>query len=69
MEKSIHTHRDEVIEAYDYIIAHRAACYLGSSKNQDSNYYNVNGIVWEWFHEGLGSYPTTKGIERVNFTL
>lgn len=66
--KSIYTHRQETIEAHDFIIDNRSKAYLGH-RNNDFNYYNVNGIVWEWYHEGLGGYPTSDGMKVEDFRI
>ena len=62
--KSIYTHRAETIAASNYIHANIGKCYLGCKGN--TNYYNVNGIVWEIWQFGLGNFPITRGV-TVNY--
>lgn len=66
---NIHDNREETIAAHEFIINNRVKAYLGSSHNNTFNYYNVNGIVWEWYHEGLGGYPTSDGVKVEDLKL
>jgi hypothetical protein len=59
-QTTIYTNREETLIAHTFIIANRKTAYIRS--NAATNYYNVNGVIWEWWQEGTGTYPTTEGI-------
>ena len=52
---NIYTNRQATIEASEYINNNRKDCLIYS--DGDNNYYLINGHVWQWRHEYLGSYP------------
>jgi len=54
-------------DASQYINQNRKNCYLGSKG--DTNYYNVKGIVWEIWQEGLGHYPKSYNEKVENFNI
>lgn len=65
--KTIHTNRTEVLEASEYIYNNIAKAYLGTKGGTD--YYNVNGIIWEVWHSGCGSFPTSNNVSVNDFNL
>ena len=62
--KTIYTHATEVKEAANFIFNNKS-CYITTKGN--NSYYNVNGIVWEVWQSGTGTYPTTNGTLFINF--
>lgn len=56
---SIHTNRDKTIAASQFIDVNRKTAFLWS--NSTTNYYDVNGLIWYWWHEGTGTYPECAG--------
>ena len=65
--KSIYTHREEVLDASEFISKNRASSYIGMKGS--NSYYNVNGIVWEVWQDGCGNYPTSKNLPITEFAL
>jgi hypothetical protein len=64
---SIYTNADLTKSVAQFISENRTSCYIGMKGS--NTYYNVNGFVWEVFHDGCGNYPTSEGIKIENFTL
>lgn len=53
---TIYNNREETLKAHAFIIANRTAAYVRATAS--TNYYNVNGVIWAWWHEGTGTYPS-----------
>lgn len=63
---NIFRNRDLVISASRYIHTHQEAFIDYYAR---TNYYNVNGIVWEIWDDGCGNFPTSEGFKVEDFKL
>ena len=68
-EINIYNNPEATKQASNYIHNNQVKAYLGTCWRLSTSYYNVNGIVWEAWHEGLGTYPVSYGQSVEDFKL